>query len=102
MKNVISILVLITTLTLSGFAMADKHAEKSADYMPTLITATPLEGRMLAITIVRKTVGAIQTDGKIKHAVRDIYEKDSMMLMRAVELVNMEFAIIAEANNYWR
>ena len=102
MKNVISILVLITTLTLSGFALADKHPKKSADYMPTLITATPLEGRMLAITIVRKTVGAIQKDGKIKHAVRDIYEKDPMMLMRAVELVNMEFAIIAEANNYWR
>jgi len=102
MTKLFSTLVLIASLTLSGFAMADDHAKKSADYMPSLITATPLEGRQLAITIVRKTVGTIQRDGKIKHAVRDIYEKDPMMLMRAVELVNMEFAIIAEANNYWR
>ncbi|NOQ82008.1 MAG: hypothetical protein GQ548_05745 [Methylophaga sp.] len=102
MKKLLSTLALITTITLSGFTMADEHKAKSADYMPSLITATPLEGRQLAITIVRKTVGTIQRDGKIKHAVRDIYEKDPMMLMRAVELVNMEFAIIAEANNYWR
>lgn len=57
---------------------------------------------MLAITIVRKTVGTIQREGKIKHAVRDIYADDPMMSMRAVELVNMEFRIIVEANNYWR
>ncbi len=102
MKKLLSTFMIIASLSLSGFALADEHAKKSADYMPTLITATPLEGRQLAITIVRKTVGTIQRDGKIKHAVRDIYEKDPMMLMRAVELVNMEFAIIAEANNYWR
>jgi len=29
-------------------------------------------------------------------------QKDPVMLMRAVELVNLEFRIIAEANNYWR
>ena len=101
MKKLISTLVLISSMSLSGFAMADEHAAKSADYMPSLITATPLEGRTLAITIVRKTVGAIQRDGKVKHEVRDIYAKDPMMLMRAVELVNLEFAIIAEANDYW-
>jgi len=103
MTKLFSMLVLMTSLTFSGFAMADEHAKKkSADYMPSLITATPLEGRQLAITIVRKTVGTIQRDGKVKHAVRDVYEKDPMMLMRAVELVNQEFAIIAIANNYWR
>lgn len=102
MTKLFSMLVLMASLTLSGFAMADDHAKKSADYMPSLITATPLEGRQLAILMVRKTVGTIQRDGKIKHAVRDIYEKDPMMLMRAVELVNAEFAIIAVANNYWR
>jgi len=72
------------------------------DYMPSLITATPLEGRNLAILIVRKTVGTIQRDGNVKRAVRDVYAKDPMMLMRAVELVNQEFAIIAKANKYWR
>jgi len=104
MKKLLTTLALITSMTISGFAIADEHKAKSAsaDYMPSLITATPLEGRQLAITIVRKTVGTIQRDGKIKHAVRDVYEKDPMMLMRAVELVNQEFAIIAIANNYWR
>jgi len=102
MTKLFSMLVLISSLTLSGFAMADDHKKKSADYMPSLITATPLEGRQLAILIVRKTVGTIQRDGKVKHAVRDVYAQDPMMLMRAVELVNQEFAIIAIANNYWR
>lgn len=104
MKKLLSILMLITSLSFTGLVAADehKHAAKSADYMPSLITATPLEGRQLAILMVRKTVGTIQRDGKVKHAVRDIYEEDPMMLMRAVELVNKEFAIIAIANNYWR
>ena len=70
--------------------------------MPSLITATPLEGRTLAITIVRKTIGTIQTDGEAKHRVRKLYAEDPMMLMRAAELVTLEFKIIAEANNYWR
>ena len=103
MKKLISALAIIASLSFSGLTLADGHADaKPADYMPSLITATPLEGRQLAILMVRKTVGTIQRDGKIKHAVRDIYEKDPMMLMRAVELVNKEFAIIAIANNYWR
>lgn len=102
MKNLILTLSLLVALSLSGLAAAEEHAKKPVDYMPSLITATPLEGRNLAILIVRKTVGTIQRDGTVKHAVRDIYAKDPMMLMRAVELVNKEFAIIAIANNYWR
>ncbi len=72
------------------------------DYMPSLITDTPLAGRMLAITIVRKTIGAIQQDGDIKKAVREEYQNDAALLMRAAELVAFEFKTIAEANNYWR
>lgn len=102
MKKLLSSLAIISILSFSGISFADDHAPKSADYMPSLITATPLEGRQLAILMVRKTVGTIQRDGKVKHAVRDIYAGDPMMLMRAVELVNKEFAIIAIANNYWR
>ena len=102
MKKMIAIVALIASFSVSGLALADDHKKKSADYMPSLITATPLEGRQLAILMVRKTVGTIQRDGKVKHAVRDMYADDPMMLMRAVELVNLEFAIIAEANNYWR
>jgi hypothetical protein len=102
MKKLLTSIVVISAISFSGMSFADDHKKKSADYMPTLITETPLAGRNLAITIVRKTIGTIQRDGKVKHAVRDVYEKDPMMLMRSVELVNLEFAIIAKANNYWR
>jgi len=102
MKKILTTITMISIIIFSGTGFANDQDEKSVDYMPSLITKTPLEGRNLAIIIVRKTVGAIQRDGKIKHAVRDVYEKDPMMLMRAVELVNKEFAIIAQANNYWR
>lgn len=70
--------------------------------MPSLITKTPLEGRKLAITIVRKTIRTIQTDADAKKRVRAIYAEDPVMLMQAAELVNLEFRIIAEANNYWK
>ena len=72
------------------------------DYMPSLITKTPLEGRELAITIVRKTIGTIQRDPEAKQRVRNLYAEDPELLMKAAELVNLEFRIIAEANNYWR
>ena len=100
MKNVL-LSIGITLILICNVAMAGDNA-KSKDYMPSLITATPLEGRMLAVTIVRKTVGTIQRSGDIKHKLRAVYAEDPVMLMRAVELVNLEFRIIAEANNYWR
>ena len=101
--NTIFKAVLLSFLSIGFIQSAHAAEDKNVDdYMPSLITKTPLEGRNLAILIVRKTVGTIQRDGAVKHAVRDVYAKDPMMLMRAVELVNQEFAIIAIANNYWR
>lgn len=102
MKKMFSIAVLSALVMLSGNVNADQHKQASQDYMPSLITTTPLEGRMLAMTIVRKTIGAIQTNKDAKHRVRKIYAEDPVLLMRAVELVNLEFKIIAEANNYWK
>ncbi len=102
MKKTLSALAIVATVIFSGNTFADMQVNAEADYMPTLITKTPLEGRMLAITIVRKTVGTIQKDKDAKHRVRKLYAEDPMMLMRSVELVNLEFRIIAEANNYWR
>ncbi|GAA4823711.1 hypothetical protein GCM10011365_22730 [Marinicella pacifica] len=99
----LSSLFLILTLTISQ-AEENKtmRTQKNDDYMPSLITDTPLEGRMLAITMVRKTIGAIQQDGDIKKAVRKEYQDDAALLMRAAELVAIEFKTIAIANNYWR
>jgi nucleoside diphosphate kinase len=105
MKKSFMINVLIAFIAFISFSSsvnAEGKMEVSKDYMPSLITDTPLEGRMLAMTIVRKTIGAIQTNKEAKHRVRKDYAEDPALLMRAVELVNLEFKIIAEANNYWR
>lgn len=102
-----NIRILAATLLLSAFALPAQAQEAAAapaadDYVPSLITETPLQGRQLAITLVRKTIGSIQKDGDAKRRVREQYEEDPMMLMRAAELVALEFQVIAEANDYWR
>jgi hypothetical protein len=102
MKNILSIIVVSFIVLLSGNALADQAKHATKDYMPSLITETPLQGRMLAMTIVRKTIGTIQTNKDAKHRVRKMYAEDPVLLMRSVELVNLEFRIIAEANNYWK
>ena len=83
-------------------AVQASEEKGSEDYMPSLITKTPFEGRMLAIKMVRKTIGAIQRDPEIKRAVRKKYQDDPQLLMYAAELVAIEFKTIAIANNYWR
>lgn len=102
MKKLLAVLSLGASFIAAGPAMAADQMAPSDDYMPSLITKTPLEGRKLAITIVRKTIGAIQPDANAKKRVRAIYEEDPVMLMQAAELVAQEFRTIAEANNYWR
>ncbi len=102
MKKFLAALSLCAPFIALGPAMAADQMTASDDYMPSLITKTPLEGRKLAITIVRKTIGAIQPDADSKKRVRAIYQEDPVMLMRAAELVTQEFRTIAEANNYWR
>lgn len=92
--------LLLSAFTLS--AHAQEPAVPADDYVPSLITDTPLQGRQLAITLVRKTIGSIQKDGDAKRRVREQYEEDPMMLMRAAELVALEFQVIAQANDYWR
>jgi len=102
MRKIFTSVAIMVAFTFSGHSIAQDMAKNNSDYMPSLITATPLEGRMLAIKIVRKTIGTIQTDAEAKHRVRKIYAEDPIMLMRAAELVGNEFKTIAEANNFWR
>ncbi|EQB39443.1 hypothetical protein M947_05475 [Sulfurimonas hongkongensis] len=103
MKNILKSMLLLSFLSLGSISCVQAADMKSTqDYMPSLITKTPLEGRMLAIKMVRKTIGAIQQDPKIKQAVRKKYQDDPELLMYAVELVAIEFKTIAIANNYWR
>lgn len=103
MNTILSAVLLLSILSLGN--IQDVHAseeKKIEDYMPSLITKTPLEGRMLAIKMVRKTIGTIQRDSRIKQAIRKEYQDDAQLLMSAAELVAIEFKTIAIANNYWR
>lgn len=103
MNSIFKAVLLLPFLSIGLIQVTHASEEKNnEDYMPSLITKTPLEGRMLAIKIVRKTIGTIQRDPEIKRAVRNEYQDDPELLMYAAELVTMEFKTIAIANNYWR
>jgi hypothetical protein len=68
----------------------------------TLITATAEEGRALAITLARHTIHNIQPDLDVLKAGRPTYATNPDSLMRAGQIVAIEFQTIAAANNYWR
>ncbi len=103
MNNIFKAVLLLSFLSIGLIQVVHASEEKNIeDYMPSLITKTPLEGRNLAIKIVRKTIGTIQRDPEIKRAVRKKYQDDPQLLMYAAELVAIEFKTIAIANNYWR
>lgn len=89
-------------LLLLSFNTQANDMQADDNYVPSLITESPYEGRLLAIKLVRKTIGTIQTDSAAKHRVRAKYAENPDMLMNAAELVAMEFKTIARANNYWR
>lgn len=89
-------------LLLLSFNAQANDMQSDDNYVPSLITESPYEGRLLAIKLVRKTIGTIQTDSAAKHRVRAKYAENPDMLMNAAELVAMEFKTIARANNYWR
>ena len=106
MKYATTALALVLAAALpAAFAAGPENAMQAGsaeDYVPSLVTDTPLEGRQLAITLVRKTIGEIQRDSAAKQRVREKYEEDPQMLMQAAAMVTAEFRIIAEANDYWR
>ena len=72
------------------------------DYLPSLITATPYEGRQLAIKLARKSIGEMQADSEVKKEVRARYSRSGAILISAAEVIAIEFSTIAAANNYWR
>ena len=68
----------------------------------TLITATPEEGRALAITLARHSIHAIQSEVEVLKSGRAQYAHDPYGLIAAGHVVAVEFATIAAANNYWK
>ena len=96
MAKTLPILLLLLSVLLPGSAVADE------DYVGSLITATPYEGRQLAIKLARKSIGEMQSDSAVKKEVRAVYSRDGAILIEAAEVIAIEFATIAAANNYWR
>ncbi len=68
----------------------------------TLITQTPEEGRVLAITLARHSIRAMQKELDVLKSGREEYAKDPYGLIAASHVIAVEFATIAAANNYWR
>lgn len=68
----------------------------------SLITATPEEGRQLAIKMARLVIKTTQPDEGVRNNLRDIYANDAAMLLQVGQITATEFATIAAANDYWR
>lgn len=68
----------------------------------SLITATPEEGRQLAVKMARLVVKNTQQDAGARDRLREVYANDAGMLLQLTQVVATEFATIAAANNYWR
>jgi Hexameric tyrosine-coordinated heme protein (HTHP) len=68
----------------------------------TLITATPEEGRALAMTMARHSIHNLQPDLDVLKAGRPVYSVNPDSLIAASQVLAIEFQTIAAANNYWR
>ncbi len=68
----------------------------------SLITATPEEGRQLAVKMARLIIKLTQPDEEKRKEQRELYANDPMMLIQIGHTVALEFATIAAANNYWK
>ena len=68
----------------------------------SLITATPEEGRQLAVKMARLVVKFTQPDADIRQNLREAYANDPNMLILITQVVATEFATIAAANNFWQ
>lgn len=68
----------------------------------SLITATPEEGRQLAVKMARLIIKLTQPDEEKRKELRELYANDPMMLIQIGHTVALEFATVAAANNYWK
>lgn len=68
----------------------------------SLVTATPEEGRALALMLARHTIHAMQNQLEVLQNGRAQYAHDPYGLIAASHVVAVEFATVAAANDYWR
>src|SRR5699024_7542748 len=67
-----------------------------------LITDTPEEGRKLAVTLARTTIGFMQPDANLPPVLRPPYAGEAASLTAAGQVCAPECRAIAAANGYWR
>lgn len=68
----------------------------------SLITATPEEGRALAMKMARLIIKSTQPEDDVRKALRPVYAESADSLLAVAQCVATEFATIAAANGYWR
>ncbi|GAB2817287.1 hexameric tyrosine-coordinated heme protein [Lentzea nigeriaca] len=68
----------------------------------SLLTDTPEEGRALAVRLARLSVKTTQPDAEVRGRLRTVYAENADSLIAVAQVVAIEFATIAAANNYWR
>lgn len=90
------------TITATPTETVESNIPAEDLWLGSLITATPQEGRELAIMMARKTIGAIQKDPEVKKRLRADYAEDSEQLILSAQVVAIEFQTVAAANNYWK
>ncbi len=71
-------------------------------WLPTLMTASPEEGFMLAMKLSRKVVGLTQPDAEVRMKLRPSYAEDADSLIATSQVVATNFQTVAAANDYWR
>ncbi len=72
------------------------------DWPTTLATETPEQGFELAPKLSRIAVKKTQPDDDVRKNLRQEYMRDSAALIAASNVVAVNFATVAAANNYWR
>jgi hypothetical protein len=95
------------TLALASVVMAlaghpAAAQEEGSSWLPSLLTDTPAEGFDLAVSMAREAVTTTQTDTDVLFALRPNYSRDPQSLIDVSGVVAQYFAIVAEANAYWR
>jgi hypothetical protein len=68
----------------------------------SLITATPEEGRALAMKMARLVIKSTQPEDDVRKSLRPVYAENADSLLAVAQCVATEFATIAAANGYWR
>lgn len=103
MKRLLALSALMALFSFTILSAQEVKPEDQPGYFGgSLLTETPEEGRALAIKIARITVKTIQSDIEVLKKERPDYSTDAEDLMRAAQVVAIEFQTIAAANNYWR